>query len=308
MKGLPSFAGISGGRTSGMMAALLPPGVVLSFQNTGREHPATYDFLGELEQNLERPIVWLEYRPPKRLGGAPRESRFAIVNYKTAARDGSPFRLMLEALREYRRKEKGLGPVAPWARSRLCTAYLKWKTLNAYVLSLGVDANEQFIGLRADEPERVARMLDRETSERTFRFPLHAAKLTVKDVGAFWDAQSFDLRIRGEYQGNCTACFLKDQGDISRSLAEDEADARWWVDIARDFPDFGGRNFPGYDQLLREVPVRTAIEASLKTGVEPLHDSRISKERFRLVLIQEKKRFAGERTAFSCNCEPGEID
>lgn len=65
-----AFAGISGGRTSAMMAALLGPEVTLCFENTGREHPKTYDFLHELDGALGGRIVWLEFRKP-RIKGAP---------------------------------------------------------------------------------------------------------------------------------------------------------------------------------------------------------------------------------------------
>jgi hypothetical protein len=60
----PSMAGISGGATSGMMAALLSVDTLMSFQNTGKEHAKTYEFLEALADAIGREIVWLEYRPP----------------------------------------------------------------------------------------------------------------------------------------------------------------------------------------------------------------------------------------------------
>lgn len=76
------------------MHALMTSGLS-SFQNTGEEHRRTYEFVDELAAASGREITWLEYRPPKRRGGPPREASFAIVNAKTADRNGGPFDAML---------------------------------------------------------------------------------------------------------------------------------------------------------------------------------------------------------------------
>jgi len=80
----------------------------LTFANTGREHPATYDFVRDLEQGLGREIVWLELRPPKVHGGPPRDFEFERVTYATADRRGGPFNILLRCLAEYR-ATKGWG-------------------------------------------------------------------------------------------------------------------------------------------------------------------------------------------------------
>jgi 3'-phosphoadenosine 5'-phosphosulfate sulfotransferase (PAPS reductase)/FAD synthetase len=283
------------------MAALLDERVTLCFQNTGREHPRTYDFVRDLEVGLDRPIVWLEFRKPARSDAPPKEFDFAVVNYETADRTGKPFREMLEALADYR-AAKGMDPVAPWARSRICTAYLKHRVMEKYINSLGVENHDWFVGLRADEPDRVHRIKARDTRRRTFRNPLFDAGITKADVLSFWQRQEFNLNI-GEHQGNCTGCFLKDQSDISRVLGEAETDADWWESLERDFKDFGGRNFPGYVQLRKERPVRLAIEDSLRRQVTPISDGTLDARRFHLVMLQEKRRLAGALTSFSCACE-----
>ena len=95
--GVPSFAGISGGRTSALMAALVDPRVTLCFENTGREHPKTLEFLRRLADALKREIVWLEWRPADRKGAPPREFGFAVVTYETATRTGVLFDGMQDA-------------------------------------------------------------------------------------------------------------------------------------------------------------------------------------------------------------------
>jgi len=296
-----SFAGISGGRTSAMMAALLPGWTRFVFCNTGREHPRTLDFLNELNAALGGRIVWLELRKPAVRGDAPKNFRFEVVSYETASRDGRPFLDMMEALAEYR-ATKNMDPVAPWAGSRICTAYMKNRVQTAYARSLGAEAFDQCIGLRADEPQRVHRLRDRSTGEQTFRMPLYDASITKADVMEFWRAQSFDLRIE-ERQGNCTGCFLKDQGDLARVLQEPETDAAWWIAMEDRYPRFGGDKFAGYRQLANEGPLREQIERDIRATRVPTNNGSVSDRRFRLVVKQENLRMRGERAAFSCACE-----
>lgn len=299
----PVIVGVSGGRTSAMMAALTVGWgeAHLCFQNTGLEHPGTYDFLRELGHALGQPITWLEYVKPERRGAPPRDARFRVVNYATADRSGGPFEQMMEALAEYR-ETKGEEPVAPWARSRICTAYLKIRTQDRWEQTLGYRAPlVKFAGLRADEPERVERL--RKTKNTLA--PLAEAGITKSDVLAFWKCQGFDLGIR-EDQGNCTGCFLKDQSDLARVLNEPESQIGVWERMASKYDSFGGSRFFGYAELAAEGPQRLRIEAALRTGTQPVNDGSMDPRRFHFVVIQERKRLAGKKPAFSCNCEGAE--
>lgn len=85
------IAGVSGGRTSALMALeYLPKDTVLCFQNTGREHQKTLDFLARLEDDLQRPIVRLEWRAPAQ-GEPPSKATFEVVSHAQLARRGEPF-------------------------------------------------------------------------------------------------------------------------------------------------------------------------------------------------------------------------
>ncbi len=295
-----SIAGISGGATSGMMAALLSASTVMSFQNTGKEHPKTYDFLESLADAIGREIVWLEYRPPPVRGGAPATSRFAIVTPKTADRSGAPFEMMMVAINEYR-ASIGKGPIAPWWRSRICTTYMKTRLARRFVESLGWDAHDELVGLRADEPDRVNK-LRVGVPKRIGRFaPLSEAGITTEDIASFWREQPFQLGL-DPHLGNCTGCFLKDQTDLSRALDE-VGDVEYWAAMQECYPGFGGQNHAGYRQLAAEAPTRREIEASLVAGRTPSNDNDMEPKRFRLVVIQERKRIAGQVAAFSCSCE-----
>jgi 3'-phosphoadenosine 5'-phosphosulfate sulfotransferase (PAPS reductase)/FAD synthetase len=312
---VPTFAGISGGRTSGMMAALLDPKVRLLFENTGREWPRTYDFLHELDQALGGRITWLEWRPPATKGARPREFQFAVVNYKTADRSGGPFDGFMAALADYR-IAKGETPVAPWARSRMCTAYMKRLVQEHYITSFGIDTYEQHVGLRFDEPDRVNKLKVAETQRKSFRCPLSDAGITKNDVMLFWKQQAFDLNIE-EYQGNCSACFLKDQSDIARVLGEPEADAKWWINLESKYDNFGGVNFPGYANLLNERPLRLRAEQMLRAGADratvcaDLAVSalmvNIDEYRLKLVVAQEARRVTDGVQTISCACESTQV-
>lgn len=307
--GVPFFSGISGGRTSALMAILHSEDVTLTFQNTGKEADGTYEFLDRLDHALGRRIVWLEWRPPPNIGDPPKMHRVERVTFKTAARDGSPFRGMLQALADYRRIVKGEPPIAPWAKGRICTGYLKHKTKEHFIQSLGIDAYDNGVGLRYDEPNRVTELRKRSTQKVTFRMPLADSFIEEADVLEFWEQQDFNLEIDNNVQGNCTACFLKDQSDISRSLQDLGSDPDWWESIEEDFPGFGGHNFPGYAQLRLEGPMRLAIEAALRDGAAPDSLGHLrglspvtDAKRFLNVVRQERKLIEGGRKPFKCNC------
>lgn len=118
-----SIAGISGGRTSALMALdYVPKDCILCFQNTGKEHSKTYEFLRRLEDDAQRPIVRLEWRAPTR-GERPKFATFEVVEHNRLSRKGEPFTDLLECLKTYRKKVKNKPPLAPWARQRICTLH-----------------------------------------------------------------------------------------------------------------------------------------------------------------------------------------
>lgn len=297
------IAGVSGGRTSALMALkFVPKNTILCFQNTGREHPATLEFIRKLEDDLQRPIVRLEWRAPSR-GERPGKATFEAVSHDKLSRNGEPFSDLLECLAAYRKKEKGLGPVAPWAMQRMCTAYMKIRTQIMYCKSLGWDEWTTYVGLRYDEPDRVARMRGRnEARDGDERAPLFDAKVSKGDVLAYWSKKPYDLEIP-DHLGNCTGCFLKDEGDLARALLDPVTDAAWWTNIEASYaPMRRGRT--SYAEVLEEAPYRMRIAEAVAEGREPLVE--LSHKRHTTLVKQEKNRLAGQRIGFSCSCETAE--
>jgi 3'-phosphoadenosine 5'-phosphosulfate sulfotransferase (PAPS reductase)/FAD synthetase len=303
-----AIAGISGGRTSAFMAYRLPSHTVLCFQNTSEEHAKTYDFIARLEDWLERPIIRLEFRAPPR-GEPPVKATFEVVEHRHLKRKGELFDDMLEMCAAFRAKHKGLGPVAPWARSRICTAYLKIRTQRKFCASIGWGHQREYteyVGLRADEEPRVAKMRARnQTLDTDERAPLYDQGVTKTDVLSFWAAQPFDLEL-AERDGNCKNCFLKNEADLAENMLDDPETADRWIGREDKFGPMrrGGR--PSYAQVREEAPARMEIRAGIAEGRAYTVD--LPTKRVKLIVAQELERARGEAPGFSCECDAVKAD
>lgn len=307
-----SMAGISGGRTSALMAYLLPRSTALVFANTGREHSKTLDFLCRLEDDLQRPIVRVEFRAPRR-GEPPKNATFEIVTHQTLSRKGEPFTDFLLCLASFRAKHKGLGPIAPWAASRICTSYLKlktkWKLAEAWGWGKADDYTD-YVGLRADEPERVAgvrrRNAERGTDERALLADLGIVKGDKPGqhfgVLQFWEDMPYDLGIP-EHLGNCIECFLKDEGDLALALDDSEALPEWAFSIEDQFGPMRRGGATSYRQVHAEAPFRRRIRTALEDGLEPEREDGLPLKRHELLVKQERRRMKAGSAGFSCSCD-----
>jgi len=149
-----------------------------------------------------------------------------VVDFDTASREGEPFEALI------RKRQYLPNPVA-----RGCTVSLKIRPMHRFVRALGWTEWDQFIGIRADEQRRVAKIRARghstESVHETMCMPLAEAGVTVRDVSAFWQAQPFDLElltVNGRtLEGSCDLCFLKPSGQrLALIKARPEA-AVWWI-------------------------------------------------------------------------------
>lgn len=212
----PTVISFSGGRTSAYMLwrvlqsnGGLPEEALVCFANTGKEEEATLEFVRDCETNWGCEIHWLEYQDD--------DPKFKRVNFETASRNGEPFEMLI-------RKRKYL----PNPVTRFCTAILKIRTIDRYVKSLGWehDENTDWVGIRADEPRRAAKM----TRDRV---PLFVAGVTANDISEFWKAQPFDLGLPNmngrTMHGNCDLCFLKGGAQVLSLIQEKPERAIWWA-------------------------------------------------------------------------------
>lgn len=247
----PGVISFSGGRTSGYMlkhildayGGKLPDDLKVVFCNTGKERPETLDFVERCSIEWDVPIVWLEYRyegePIGKPDGPKRETpgkhTFTQVDYATASRNGEPFEQVIRARN-----------MLPNVIARFCTVELKIRTSNRYVKSLGWEEYTNAIGLRADEPHRVAKLLttNRHGKEDAIA-PLAKAGSTLADIQRFWEQQPFDLHLQ-QHEGNCDLCFLKGQRKIQRILKDNPELVEWWAKMEAEAVQRGGNPHLAY--------------------------------------------------------------
>ncbi len=276
----PAVVSFSGGRTSGVMlhhileafGGKLPADVKVVFCNTGKERPETLTFVERSSAEWGVDVVWLEYRftPGEREPGKSRNGRpnvkgrhwFEVVNYATASRNGEPLKAVFLARN-----------MLPNPASRFCTVECKIRTTDRYLKSLGWTRWANAIGLRADEPHRVARV---QTTNRHSReepvCPMHRAGLTEADVLAFWAAQPFDLGLKS-HEGNCDLCFLKGAGKIQRIMRDNPELATWWIDQEAEAAKRGIAHNPAVALFRKDRPRYAALlELSKRPSLFPLDE------------------------------------
>ncbi|WP_434107661.1 phosphoadenosine phosphosulfate reductase family protein [Paraburkholderia caffeinilytica] len=223
----------------------LPRDCFVVFQNTGKEREETLAFVDDCARRWSVPVAWIEWTGFIE-GRAQRFCTYQLVTFATAARHGEPFAAMTRAAN-----------MLPNPAARLCTINLKMRASSAYMRAQGFEEWDSVIGIRADEPRRVARMMDpaRDNSNGVPVLPLVRANVTKADVLAFWRAQPFDLQLdpMGDL-GNCDCCFLKARHKIVRALVAEPWRAEWW--IGQESAEHGAtfrNDRPPYRDLKREA-------------------------------------------------------
>lgn len=219
----PAVISFSGGRTSGYMlwrilqshGGPLPADVYVMFENTGDEDEATLRFVRDCELHWGVKIYWVEYRARKSMDD---QKQHAIVSFETASRNGEPF----DALIQERK-------MLPNPRARFCRTELKYRAAHRVIIEhLGLTEWTAVIGLRADEPDRVAKLSNQDDPREEKVAPLAEAGIVNLDVLEFWSKQPFDLGlpvVSGKtLQGNCKHCFLK-AADTQLTIARHDPQA-----------------------------------------------------------------------------------
>lgn len=124
----------------------------------------------------------------------------------------------------------------PNPTTRLCTTEMKIRVIKKFMVAEGFDHWVNVVGIRADEPSRVARMRKQPPERWENILPLADAGVTVDDVMQFWRASPFDLQLPhdpelGTYEGNCDFCHLKSDAKKVRLARERNEAARWWEEV-----------------------------------------------------------------------------
>jgi 3'-phosphoadenosine 5'-phosphosulfate sulfotransferase (PAPS reductase)/FAD synthetase len=245
----PALISFSGGRTSGFMLwnilkahnGKLPSDIHVVFANTGKESIETLDFVHEVSEKWDVPITWLELE----IAEERPIWRTKIVDYKTASRNGEPFDELIN--------KRGY---LPNPVTRFCTSELKVNVMKRFMRNIkGYKDWNNVIGLRYDEPRRVASAMNSSNSELWDNIlPMAEAKHTVEDVTEFWNKQNFDLNLTNAYgktpAGNCDLCFLKGMDTTISILKERPQLADWWIEKENQVGATFRKDRPDYIRLL----------------------------------------------------------
>jgi len=268
----PALISFSGGRTSAFMLwnilkaynGKLPEDIWVVFANTGKESPETLDFIKEVSEKWGVNIVWLEF---DWLGGD--EQITKIVTYDTASRNGEPFAKMIQYFKTRTElntpgKYDKDSALLPNPVARFCTDKLKIVRINNYMKQQGIKIYDTVLGLRYDEPRRVAKQKSKNTQKKFNLTPLYDAKATKQDVNDFLRKQNFDLNLpiidNETPHGNCDLCFLKSRKKINQIIKEDKSKAEWWAETEENFNNRFRTDRPSYRELITLVDVQQEFE------------------------------------------------
>lgn len=214
----------SGGRTSAFLVYLLKQkaksegiDVKYVFMDTGGEHPATYKFVKDVIKYFDIDLVCLQAEVDPELG---KGIRHKVVNPEDLKFDLSIFEKLVK-------KHGNFTTGRPY-----CTARLKTQVFESYCNdTFGRGNYDTWIGIRADEPNRLPKPVDEESSahhkkKASLRYLAEISDWGKEDIIDWWGAQSFDLDIAGDqHLGNCIFCVKKSA--IKIALAERDEPERY---------------------------------------------------------------------------------
>lgn len=229
----PAVISFSGGRTSAYMLRRildqgLRPHVYVVFADTGKERLETHHFIQSCA------VMW----------------GIGVVHVE---RPGQFTQLITD--RKF----------LPNPVTRFCTQELKIRPMRDYMLGLGYEHWTNVVGIRADEPRRVARM--REAAEKRserwdIALPLADAGVTLREVDEFWRRQIFDLRLQ-PHEGNCDICFLKGLGKRKQIIRDRPDLAEWWIEQEQRTGGTFRNDTPSYAQIAAQGDLFAATDAEL---------------------------------------------
>ena len=117
--------------------------------------------------------------------------------------------------------------------------------------SVGLEDFVTFVGIRADEPRRVAKMQNNKDEKHT---PLASAGVGNSDVLSFWNTQPFNLEtvtVEGNsLLSNCDLCFLKKPSHLLSLVKDDPQRAVWWATMEQKIGARFNQALPSYRDML----------------------------------------------------------
>ena len=204
----------SGGRTSAYLCKIMietfgRENVDFIFMDTGAEHPKTYEFIKNVNDEFNLNLVCLRLKVNKELG---KGNDYDIVDIKDICSDLKPFS---NVLRKYG---------VPYISGMFCTDRLKLVPFKKYCTNMyGRNNYETWLGIRIDEPKRL--------SEKPYiKYMAEISEFEKQDVLDWWSKQDFDLDI-DEWLGNCIFCPKKSNLKLAMAHREEEEQYKKWLSM-----------------------------------------------------------------------------
>jgi 3'-phosphoadenosine 5'-phosphosulfate sulfotransferase (PAPS reductase)/FAD synthetase len=199
----------SGGRSSAYLLNYIDRknDNIFIFCNTSKETPETYQFINECDNYFKLNLIILEYKP----------KGFIITDINKCKKNGEVF----EELIKYKKMQPN--PVM-----RFCTIDMKINVTRKYLRSLGIKQYINYLGIRADEPQRYSKIISRNNKNIYNDMPLYYNNTTKEIVNKYWEKMPFNLNHKSEL-GNCDLCFLKGKNKIINILRNQPKKADWWI-------------------------------------------------------------------------------
>lgn len=160
------------------------------------------------------------------------------------------------------RKEKYA--LIPNVRKRRCTLVLKIRVARRYLVEIIGFQYQQFIGFRADEPDRVSGYQHHWLRVNT-SFPLAEDGIDEVAVNAFWSNKSYRLQVPRLLK-NCHGCFLKGVGNLTAIFSHYPEFADPWIEDEE--------NSPSAHTYIKGITYREIRDAALASGKKYSLDGR----------------------------------
>lgn len=227
MKHIVSF---SGGRTSAYLVYLMEQkrinegwDVEYIFMDTGGEHEATYKFVRDVINHFNINLTCLRSVVDPELGNG---IRHEVVNPNDLKFDLSIFKRLVK-------KHGNFTVGRPY-----CTARLKTLVYEHFCdKTFGRNNYQTWIGIRADEPRRLPKKVDENTTlhhkkKSELRYLAEISDWGKEEIIDWWSDQDFDLEIAGDqHLGNCIFCVKKSAIKIALAERDEPEKYRKWNDL-----------------------------------------------------------------------------
>jgi 3'-phosphoadenosine 5'-phosphosulfate sulfotransferase (PAPS reductase)/FAD synthetase len=229
MKHIVSF---SGGRTSAYMVYLMEQkrinegwDVDYIFNDTGAEHPKTYEFIKRVVKEWGINLTCLKSVASQEKGVG---NTYKIISVDQIGWD-------LTNVKENIKKYGQFTIMNPF-----CTDRMKTIPVSKYIKDKYGKKYCNWLGMRIDEPRRLKHLsvqneMFSEVKKNTqkVRYLAEISPFTKEDVIYWWSKQSFDLEIP-EHLGNCIFCVKKDAKKLALAARDCPQEAQEWSNLMAD--------------------------------------------------------------------------